>query len=245
MRAKPGDGAASAAVSSAFRSPHRSSQTPCSARLSVEESPTRGMTSVGGSSSTRAGSSGGMTARREHLFNLVAAVAAASLLLGTVLPGMPRSTQAPLDPALAPGDFALVAVAHGAAPRVARIAQDAGATETSTLDAIDIVTARVSTPALAALRSDPAVRLIAADGGVSASSRRKNVDVRGENSVGVLAIDAEKAWRSSTGRGVTVALLDTGIANHPALSGSVVASVDFVNDGAKLLDPGGHGTHLA
>jgi serine protease AprX len=186
-----------------------------------------------------------MTARRDHLLKLVAAVAVAGLLLGMAVPGMPPSRQAPIDPALVPGDFALVAVAHGAAPRVARLAQDAGATETSTLDAIDLVTARVSAPTLAALRSDPAVRLIAADGGVSASGRRKNVDVPGENSVGVLAIDAEKAWRSSTGRGVTVALLDTGIANHPALSGSVVASVDFVNDGAKVLDPGGHGTHLA
>ncbi|HEV8142551.1 MAG TPA: hypothetical protein VGQ77_06810, partial [Methylomirabilota bacterium] len=109
-----------------------------------------------------------MTARRDHLLKLVAAVAVAGLLLGMAVPGMPRSRLAPIDPALVPGDFALVAVAHGAAPRVARLAQDAGATETSTLDAIDLVTARVSAPTLAALRSDPAVRLIAADGGVSA-----------------------------------------------------------------------------
>jgi serine protease AprX len=39
--------------------------------------------------------------------------------------------------------------------------------------------------------------------------------------------------------------MDTGIADHPDLAGSVVARVDFVNDGATSLDPGGHGTFLA
>jgi serine protease AprX len=39
--------------------------------------------------------------------------------------------------------------------------------------------------------------------------------------------------------------MDTGIADHPDLAGSVVARLDFVNDGATLLDPSGHGTFVA
>src|SRR5207247_786085 len=64
-------------------------------------------------------------------------------------------------------------------------------------------------------------------------------------SAGIAAIGAPDAWRKATGKGVTVALMDTGVAWHPDLEGSVVARVDFVNDGATSLDPGGHGTFLA
>ena len=39
--------------------------------------------------------------------------------------------------------------------------------------------------------------------------------------------------------------MDTGIAEHPDLAGSVIARVDFVNDRATLLDPSGHGTFVA
>jgi serine protease AprX len=39
--------------------------------------------------------------------------------------------------------------------------------------------------------------------------------------------------------------MDTGIADHPDLAGSVVGRFDFVHDGAPSLDPGGHGTFLA
>ena len=48
-----------------------------------------------------------------------------------------------------------------------------------------------------------------------------------------------------TGKGIGIALLDSGIANHKALTGRVVASVDLVSDGSRKLDPFGHGTHIA
>lgn len=48
-----------------------------------------------------------------------------------------------------------------------------------------------------------------------------------------------------TGKGVKVAVLDTGIAgNHPALRGKVVAQADFTGEGAGT-DNNGHGTHVA
>jgi serine protease AprX len=174
----------------------------------------------------------------------VAVFAACALILAAA-PGT-NWTQAPVDPALASGGYALVRVGHGAAAAVAADALVAGATDVSALDTIDVVTARVSDASMRALQSDPRVRFIAADVMVTAAGRKDRFERwSGRPSLGVVVIDADKAWSSATGSGVTVALMDTGIAEHPDLAGSVVARVDFVNDGASVLDPSGHGTFVA
>jgi serine protease AprX len=180
----------------------------------------------------------GDTARR-----LVAASFALALLFAA-LPG--TSWTAPTDPDLRAGDYALLRVAHGTAGAVAAKATAAGATDVASLDKLDIVTARVSADALRSLQSDSRVSFIAADAVVTASGRRERYE--GSNappSPGLGVIDAEPAWDHATGRGVTVVLMDTGVAEHPDLEGSVIARVDFVNDGASLLDPSGHGTFVA
>lgn len=49
-----------------------------------------------------------------------------------------------------------------------------------------------------------------------------------------------------SGRGVRVAIVDTGIdADHPDLAGSVVGWKDFVNGRPSPYDDNGHGTHVA
>lgn len=48
-----------------------------------------------------------------------------------------------------------------------------------------------------------------------------------------------------TGRGVTVAVLDTGIYNHPDLAGRIAAFKDLVGQKTKPYDDNGHGTHVA
>lgn len=47
-----------------------------------------------------------------------------------------------------------------------------------------------------------------------------------------------------TGSGVRVAVLDTGIANHPDLTGSLITFRDFVNGYNSPYDDSGHGTHV-
>ncbi len=181
----------------------------------------------------------GDTARR-----LSAAFLALALLIGA-LPGT-NWTAAPTDPDLAAGDYALVQVAHGTAGAVAAEATADGATDVAALDKLDLVTARLSPEALRSLRNDPRVSYLAADAVVKASGQEDHFE-RGKArpSPGVQVVDANQAWSGATGRGVSVALMDTGIAQHPDLEDSVVARVDFVNDGATLLDPSGHGTFVA
>jgi serine protease len=55
------------------------------------------------------------------------------------------------------------------------------------------------------------------------------------------------AWQSTTGAGVTVAVLDTGVdATQPDLAGQVLPGFDAIAGGGSAdSDPNGHGTHVA
>jgi subtilisin family serine protease len=55
---------------------------------------------------------------------------------------------------------------------------------------------------------------------------------------------ANQAWSQSKGAGVTVAVLDSGVAPDMDLGNRVLASVSFAGTAAQP-DPGGHGTHIA
>jgi serine protease AprX len=173
---------------------------------------------------------------------------AAFLALALIVAALPGTnwTAAPTDPDLAAGDYALVQVTHGTADAVAAKATAAGATDVASLDKLDLVTARLSADALRSLQTDSRVFYLAADALVEAAGAEDRFEkAKGLPSPGVRVIDADQAWSRETGRGVTVAVMDTGIAEHPDLRDSVVARVDFVNDGTTLLDPSGHGTFLA
>jgi serine protease AprX len=175
-------------------------------------------------------------------------ISAALIAISLVVVTLPRGTSwtAPLDPGVAPGQIALVKVSHGNAAAVAAEATSAGATDVSALATIDVVTARLSAEALRTLQSDRRVAFVGEDAVITALDRKDRFErSNGRPSPGVSVVDAQQAWTQTTGSGVTVAVMDTGIAEHPDLEGSVVLRVDFVNDGATQLDPSGHGTFLA
>jgi subtilisin family serine protease len=64
---------------------------------------------------------------------------------------------------------------------------------------------------------------------------------------GLPAIAAQTAWDASTGQGVTVGVIDSGIdAGHADLQGQVDPGWNFVGpDMADTADANGHGTHVA
>lgn len=61
-------------------------------------------------------------------------------------------------------------------------------------------------------------------------------------------LQAEDAWKASTGEGITVAVLDTGVdSGHPDLAGSLVPGFDAIRSQPTIngSDAHGHGTHVA
>jgi subtilisin family serine protease len=64
--------------------------------------------------------------------------------------------------------------------------------------------------------------------------------------LGEKGIRVSAAWAATSGKGVKVAILDTGIdATHPELKGRVIASKDFTGSRSGPADVVGHGTHCA
>jgi major intracellular serine protease len=56
----------------------------------------------------------------------------------------------------------------------------------------------------------------------------------------------EKSWIKSKGKGVTVAVIDTGCdLDHPDLKDNLVDGYDFINGSRYPTDDNGHGTHVA
>lgn len=195
----------------------------------------------------------GQVGMQRSFSRLVAPVIIVAVLLGTAWTGRSAVAGADVDPALHAGEVALIQVVAGTAWTVAADLTSAGATEVTAFDNVDVVTARVSDSSLALIAGDRHVLRATTDASVVASGGGKNDkdldkygDLSDQTSVGVEAVGAPSAWTRSTGAGVVVALMDSGISHHPDLpAGKVVARVNFVKDNATSLDPAGHGTHLA
>lgn len=62
---------------------------------------------------------------------------------------------------------------------------------------------------------------------------------------GVEKIKAPQVWQYHTGKGVTVAVIDTGVNEHPDLAGRVKDGKNYVQVGQPPRDDHYHGTHCA
>ncbi len=63
---------------------------------------------------------------------------------------------------------------------------------------------------------------------------------------GIGRVDAELAWATSTGNGIKIAVVDTGIDyKHPDLDANVKGGATFVTGTKDYKDDNGHGTHVA
>jgi serine protease AprX len=135
--------------------------------------------------------------------------------------------------------------------QVTQAVEACGGTITSRLDIIDGVGALLTSQMVEVLRADPDIRSIIPNGSVKTSGN-------GGNNVPASdypnAVGADVVWsQGDIGNGVTVAVVDTGIAWHQGLfkgadgkgAGRIVAWKDFVDNYSSPHDPNGHGTHVA
>lgn len=64
--------------------------------------------------------------------------------------------------------------------------------------------------------------------------------------VAPVSLGVDKLWDAGlTGKGTTICVIDTGIAQHPDLKDRIVGFKDFVNGKSEAYDDQGHGTHCA
>jgi serine protease AprX len=136
---------------------------------------------------------------------------------------------------------------------VGRLVLANGGQITSELELIDSLGVLLPVNAVAKLQAESAIISITPNKSVKATGTGKSDNPAPASDYPDL-VGADVVWESGvTGEGVTVAIVDTGLSNHPGLLNKVngvplnriAAWVDFVEGSNSPRDPHGHGTHIA
>ncbi len=137
------------------------------------------------------------------------------------------------------------------ADRAGTAVQRAGGEAKYALPIAGAASAKISGRKLVALARDPDVSYISLD----AVLRSKFDPIAAAPLVsepGVIETNAPQVWSQLgvTGKGVGIAIIDSGVAAHADLAGRIVAAIDFTVAAPTvsllpLGDQGGHGTHVA
>jgi serine protease AprX len=147
---------------------------------------------------------------------------------------------------------------------VARLVERYGGAVTSHLNVINAVGALLTPEMAQSLRAAPGVKAVVPNAAVRLVSDGPEDDDDDDEEEGGPGrqtpatdypdvVGADLVWQNGvTGRGVTVAVVDTGLAPHRGLVRGIdgrrqriIGWADFVDGRRKLRDPNGHGTHVA
>ncbi len=177
---------------------------------------------------------------------IVGALTATGALSGPGLLGSPAATHPAVSglPAAGSAVRVIVQARPGQAQQAAVALRSAGAQIGRSLPIVDGFAAQLPAGAVQRLAADPAIRRVTPDTAVHFSSLSTSAaPVAGNYPT---STGARTAWsRADRGGGVTVAVIDTGIAPVADLAGRVVAGPDFSGEGDSRADTYGHGTVMA
>lgn len=196
-----------------------------------------------------------MTCAKHRPLALALLAAAAAAIVVSVSAGDARASEpAEMHPGIEafmqshPGaPIPVIFQASGNARGLAGKVAAEGATGVSALDMIDGVAATVTADQLDRLSHDDGVDWVAFDAPMTSSSRgRTGAGNKSLKTTYPAASGAPGAWEAgANGTGVTVAVIDSGIAYHDDFQGRIRGRFDMssVSDGAR--DDNGHGTYVA
>ncbi len=167
---------------------------------------------------------------------VAAGAAVLTALAGTCLAGVPAASADS-------GETVIVTSAGSLSPATAVL--DVGGTVLTQYHLIDGVQASIPTAEESALAALPGIT-VTPDLSVSVQSTTQSTGPHTPSDAFLQQTGATRlAARGDTGQGVTVAVLDTGIANLPDFAGRLIGGVDLTNGNSPYTDSYGHGTFVA
>ena len=136
--------------------------------------------------------------------------------------------------------------ARGQTPQLAERLRSDGATDVVELPMIGAVAATLTPAQVSRLGTNPDVEWITLDARMVSSDQPGTTEPSKLATAYPAAAGVPPAWQAGlTGEGVTVAVIDSGLATGKDFTGRVAASLDFSSLSDGLADENGHGTYVA